>query len=109
MFGAFLSLATPHTKYPSKKKKVSGNFCTNYRSELDVYGVVREELLLQVLELLHEAAAAGLHHVLKVERSWLSTVQYDHGAEVGESKGEHQRQECLKLKSFQLHFNSQQL
>lgn len=57
----------------------------NHRSELDVYGVIEGNLPLQVLQLLHVLAAAGLHHVLEVKHSWLSTAHNDHRAEVWQS------------------------
>lgn len=59
----------------------------NYRSELDVYGVVEADLLLQILQLLGVLAAAGLHHVFKVKHSRLPSVQSDDRAEVRESEG----------------------
>lgn len=65
---------------------MSAGVSGNHRSKLDVYGVVGGDLLLQVLELLHVLAAAGLHHVLKAQHSWLSAIQKDHATEVWESE-----------------------
>lgn len=59
----------------------------SYRGELDVYRVVKRQLLLQVLQLLLVLAAARLHHVLQVEHSRLSAVQEDDRAEIWESAG----------------------
>lgn len=58
----------------------------NYRGELDVYWVIKDEFFLQILQLLHMLALPGLHHVLKVKHSRLPAVQDDHGAEVWESE-----------------------
>lgn len=52
-----------------------------YRSELDVYGVIKDNLLLQILQLLHVLAAGRLHHIVKVKHSWLPTVCDDHSAQ----------------------------
>lgn len=58
-----------------------------YRSELDVYGVIARQLLLQVLELPYVLAAPCLHQIFKMEHSWVSAIQNDHRAEVWESGG----------------------
>lgn len=61
--------------------------CNDYRSELDVNWVVTGEFLLQILKLLDVLAAACLHHVIKMQHSWLPTIQNNHRAEVWQSEG----------------------
>lgn len=68
-----------------------------YRSELDVYGVIERDLLLQILKLLHVLTAAGLHHILKVKHARLSAVQNNHGAEFRESGGRKANNQTVRL------------
>lgn len=57
-----------------------------YRGELDVYGVVTDDLLLQILQLPRVLAAGSLHHIVKVKHSRLPTVYDDHTAQFRQSE-----------------------
>ncbi|MEQ2219505.1 hypothetical protein XENOCAPTIV_018892 [Xenoophorus captivus] len=68
----------------------------NYRGELNVYRVIKGQMFLQILKLLHMFAVPGLHHILKVKHSWLPAVEDDHRSQFWESKEDFKGQRFIR-------------